>query len=57
MSVDQAVSWIEKGNQVMVAGPDGPAVVQGVRVAGQPPYVRTVADGIWADNLLQLPRF
>lgn len=26
-----------------------------VRPAGQAPYVRTYADGVWTDNLLSLP--
>ena len=48
------VAFIQEGNTVWVAGP--PDAQVGV-VNGNPPYLRTHADGQWTNNLLSLPRF
>ena len=50
-----AVAWLEKGNKLWVAGEAGPVEVRVVK--GNPPYLQTVADNIYTDNLLALPRF
>lgn len=50
-----AVAWLNKGNQAWVADKDGKVEVR--VVDGDPPYVRTYADGRHTDNLLALPRF
>jgi hypothetical protein len=55
MSKAQAVDWIEAGNSLVVAGPDGPVAVR--VVDGDPPYLRTLEDDTYSDNLLALPRF
>jgi uncharacterized protein DUF3892 len=55
MSTAQAVEWIRDGNRLFVAGVDAAAEVRVVDTT--PPYLRTVADGKWSDNLLALPRF
>jgi hypothetical protein len=56
-SVDGMVAWLRKGNQAQVAGPDGPVQVVVVDSPGGTPYLRTVANGDWSDNLLALPRY
>ena len=55
--IDRAamVDWIDKGNDVRVRGGGREASVGVVR--GNPPYVRTHADGQWSDNLLALPQY
>jgi hypothetical protein len=50
-----AVDWLNKGNHAWVADQEGKVEVR--VVAGNPPYVRTYADGRFTDNLLALPRF
>lgn len=55
MSIDRAVTWVREGHVFIVAGDDGPVEVQVVNA--DRPYLRTVANGKWADNLLALPRF
>ena len=55
MSTAQAIEWIRDGNKLWVAGTTGAAEVQIVNA--QPPYLRTVADNSYTDNLLSLPRF
>jgi hypothetical protein len=50
-----AVAWLNKGNQAWVADSEGKVAVR--VVDGNPPYVRTYADGRPTDNLLALPRF
>lgn len=55
MSKQAAVDWLNKGNTLWVAADDGPVEV---RVVGaSPPYLRTVRDNSYTDNLLALPRF
>lgn len=51
------VEWLNKdsSNQAYVKVGQNQARVY--VVPAQPPYVRTIADGVWADNLLSLPRF
>jgi hypothetical protein len=55
MTTAQAVDWLDRGNVLWVADQSGPVEVRVVR--GNPPYVRTVADNRYTDNLLALPRF
>lgn len=56
-TTEQMIEFIDKPNTAQVGGPKGPATIGVVRTAGQKPYLRTHADGQWADNLLALPRF
>ncbi|GAO01972.1 DUF3892 domain-containing protein [Anaeromyxobacter sp. PSR-1] len=49
------VDWIKKGGDARVN--DGRNEVQVGVVDGNPPYLRTFADGKPTDNLLALPRF
>jgi hypothetical protein len=53
------VSWLSVSatNQAIVADGSGSVEVLVVRPPGQPPYIRTWADGHWTDNLLALPTF
>ena len=54
-SREEMVDWINKGNVAKVS--DGRNEVE-VRVwDAKPPYLRTVTDGKWSDNLLALPRY
>jgi hypothetical protein len=50
------VDFIKGGGQAVVT--DG---VQTIKVAvvddGATPYIRTIADGVWTDNLLSLPSY
>ncbi len=55
MSKQQAVDWLDEGNQMYVAGETGAVEVRVVRA--NPPYLRTVADNTYTDNLLWLPRY
>ncbi len=55
MSKAQAVSWLNNGNNMYVAGETGPVEVKVIQ--GNPPYLRTVKDNTPTDNLLELPRF
>ena len=50
----EMVEFIKRGNRVWVHG--SPDAEVGV-VDGNPPYLRTHADGYWNNNLLSLPRF
>lgn len=47
------VAWIRKGNDAQVQ--DGRGSVQVAVVEANPPYLRTVADGVYTNNLLSLP--
>ncbi len=51
------VEWLEEDAQhtLWVAGETGPIEVRVVQA--MPPYLRTVADNTYTDNLLALPRF
>lgn len=50
------VDWIKnKGGQAYVH--DGVRAVSVGVIESDPPYLRTYADGVWADNLLALPTF
>jgi Protein of unknown function (DUF3892) len=51
----QMVEWINQGGDARVT--DGVREVVVRVVAGNPPYLRTVADGVYTDNLLALPRY
>lgn len=53
MSREKAVSWLNDGNELFVGSPDGPVPTQVVKA--DVPYIRTVANGAWSDNLLALP--
>ena len=55
MSKQKAVEWLNKGNKMYVAGESGPVEVR--VVSGNPPYLRTIADNTYTDNLLWLPRY
>lgn len=55
MSKRVAVSWLNEGNKLWVAAEDGPVEVRVVNA--DPPYLRTVRDNNYTDNLLALPRF
>jgi hypothetical protein len=55
MTTTQAVDWLNRGNKLYVAGETGAVEVR--VVTATPPYLRTVADNSYTDNLLALPRF
>lgn len=55
MSTAQTVDWLRNGNRLYVAGENGAAEVRVVEA--KPPYIRTVADNSYTDNLLYLPRY
>lgn len=50
------VDWIREKHGVARVT-DGSRLVDVRVLDGDPPYIRTVADGRWTDNLLALPRF
>ena len=50
------VDWIENKHGVAKVT-DGTATVDVGVVDGNPPYLRTYADGRWTNNLLALPRY
>ncbi len=54
-STSSCVDWLRKGHKAHVADANGAVEVQVVNA--NPPYVRTVADGRYTDNLLSLPRY
>jgi hypothetical protein len=55
-TVPTLVDWLE--NKAGVAKvTDGRKTVDVAVVHADPPYVRTVADGVYTDNLLALPRY
>lgn len=49
------VDWLTKGNKAYVATEDAKVEVR--VVDAHPPYVRTVANNRYTDNLLSLPTF
>ena len=55
-TVQEIVDWIrnEKGQAKVT---DGRRTVDVIVVDARPPYLRTVADGAFTDNLLALPTF
>jgi Protein of unknown function (DUF3892) len=55
MSTAEAVDWLQKGHKLYVAGETGAVEVR--IVDANPPYLRTVANGSYTDNLLYLPRY
>ncbi len=55
MPTATAVEWLRKANKLYVAGESGPVEVR--VVDANPPYLRTVADNSYTDNLLALPRY
>ncbi len=55
MTTSRAVTWLKQGNHAYVS--DGVKQVEVGVVEGNPPYLRTHADGRYTDNLLALPRF
>ena len=57
MTTEEAINYLDKHNNLRVGGLDGPVAVAVVRPEGRKPYLRTVADNQWTDNLLSLPRF
>jgi hypothetical protein len=53
---EEVILWIDRGeHSFFVADSRGRADVRVVRELGKVPFLRTVADGRWADNLLSLP--
>jgi formate-dependent nitrite reductase cytochrome c552 subunit len=54
MTKAQGVEWVNDGSELWVAGTDGKVEVR--VVDADPPYLRTVANDTYTDNLLQLPR-
>lgn len=55
MTTQKTVEWIRQGGSLWVAGANGKVEVR--VVDANPPYLRTVANNTYTDNLLQLPRF
>jgi hypothetical protein len=55
MTTSLGVDWLNRGNKLWVAGETGAVEVKVVNA--NPPYLRTVADNSYTDNLLALPRF
>ena len=56
IGIADAVAWAQNpGNKFIVASDTGPVEVQVVQA--NPPYLRTVANGKYSDNLLALPKF
>jgi hypothetical protein len=55
MTTGQAVDWLHRGHKLYVAGEGGAVEVK--VVAAVPPYLRSLANNTWTDNLLALPRF
>lgn len=55
-TVQQIVDWIRNQKGVAKVA-DGRRTADVVVVDGQPPFLRTVADGAYSDNLLALPTF
>ena len=49
------IGWLNKGNRAFVT--DNVRTVEVGVVQASPPYLRTIADGRWTNNLLALPRF
>ncbi len=56
-TVASMVTFIDGGGSAVTWDGRSSARVIVVRPAGHAPYIRTVADGVLTDNLLQLPRF
>jgi Protein of unknown function (DUF3892) len=53
---EQVIQWIDRGeHSFFVADSRVRADVRVVREFGKVPFLRTVADGRWTDNLLSLP--
>lgn len=55
MSRQDAVDWVAAGNKAYVTDGSNTIEVQVVRPSGAKPYLRTVKDGKYTDNLLALP--
>jgi hypothetical protein len=53
------VEWLEKStaNQAFTEPPFGTGAVVQVKNNGRITYLQTIADGVWTNNLLALPRF
>jgi hypothetical protein len=51
------VEYVEAGQDVKVSDGKTTVLATVVKPQGGTPYLRTVADGNWTDNLLSLPRF
>lgn len=56
-SVAAMVKYIDDGGTTVTWDGRNSARVMVVRPSGHAPYLRTVADGVLTNNLLQLPRF
>ena len=52
----EMVKWIKDGGDAYACGGGGHMARVKV-VNGNPPYIRTQADGVWSDNLLALDRY
>ena len=57
VSKNGLIEWLNGNSNNQAFVKVGQNQVRVYVVPVQPPYVRTVADGIWTDNLLSLPRF
>lgn len=55
MTTSEAIQWLRQGYTALVAGDERAAQVHVVEATM--PYLRTVADGNYTDNLLSLPRY
>ncbi|MFE3002376.1 DUF3892 domain-containing protein [Nocardia sp. NPDC059246] len=54
----KVVAWVESGVKAYVYGSPAPRVEVGVvNPSSRPKYLRTHADGVWTNNLLNLPKF
>lgn len=56
MTVAQAVDLLRRSSTRLYVATSGDPVDVGL-VEASPPYIRSVANGVGTDNLLQLPRF
>lgn len=52
----QVVAWIESGEFGFYTSVNGQQAEVRVRRTSTTKYVQTIADGVWNDNLLALPR-
>lgn len=56
LTLAQIVKWIDVDHGTAKVT-DGKRTAGVVAVHGSPPHIRTVADGVYTNNLLALPRF
>jgi hypothetical protein len=51
------IEWLNQSDSSRAAVWDGSRWIYVGVVKGPPPYIRTYADGLWTDHLLDLPRY